>query len=150
MSLGSGPDKAVLPQGMLPLDHLWLVPLYASGQSMNQRAREICVIFKTHKALSNHKSSLRPCHWYCFFGGGCCCWKRLSSKLNFKPYIFLIYWQLVLLRYKICDFIFNVLFKRKTCVVLAFRRGMFPVWGMMDCPQTPRSVLPTLTYLSWR
>lgn len=58
---------------------------------------EICVIFKTHKALSNHKSSLRPCHWYCFFGGwggGCCCWKRLSSKLNFKPYIFLIYWHL--------------------------------------------------------
>lgn len=95
MSLGSGPDKALLPQGMLPLDHLWLVPLYASGQSMNQRAREICVIFKTHKALSNHKSSLRPCHWYCFIlGGGGCCWKRLSSKLNFKPYIFLIYWHL--------------------------------------------------------
>lgn len=56
--------------------------------------------------------------------------------------------KLVLFKYKICYFIFNVfLKKRKTCVVLAFRQGMFPVWGMMDCPQTPRSVLPTLIYL---
>lgn len=59
--------------------------------------------------------------------------------------------KLVLLKYKICYFIlcyFDVFLKRKTCVELAFRLGMFPVWGMMDCPQTPRSVLLTLTYLS--
>lgn len=56
--------------------------------------------------------------------------------------------KLVLLKYKICYFIFDVFFKRKTCVELAFRQEMFPVWGMMDSPQTPKSVLPTLTYLS--